>query len=170
MAKNKCTLKQYHKLFKFYHEKFCYIFIHWQLCCDSCSVRVFRRPAPPKHYSVFDDYRSFCQPEIVGNRIMQIRFSLGHVICKLRRPGGKKHGGDVTNLWTQGGSIKSKEVINSGHFLLVYRVNVPHKMLRLHLTMSPGDRFWPQSKQILAKIHQVRPMPKAHCDVNYVWT
>ena len=30
---------------------------------------------------------------------MQIRFSLGHVICKLRGPRGKKHGGDVvTNL------------------------------------------------------------------------
>ena len=63
----------------------------------------------------------------VGNRIMQIRFSLGHVIFKIRGPRGKKHGGDfVTNLWTQGGLIKSKEVTNSGYFLLVYRVNVPH--------------------------------------------
>ena len=37
----------------------------------------------------------------VGNRIMQIRFSLGHVICKLRGPRGKKHGGDVVTKAVQ---------------------------------------------------------------------
>ena len=43
--------------------------------------------------------RCYASFHTVGNRIMQIRFSLGHVICKLIRPRGKKHGGDVvTNL------------------------------------------------------------------------
>ena len=32
---------------------------------------------------------------------MQIRFSLGHVICKLRGPRGKKHGGDVVTKAVQ---------------------------------------------------------------------